>query len=55
MINSFGRVEKNEYRFINDDRGGLYTQGSNAVFPYVNILEPLPVIASSETYIMVIE
>ncbi len=51
MINSFGVVEKNEYRFINDDRGGLYTQGSNAVFPYVNILEPLPVIASSETYI----
>lgn len=29
---------------------GLYTKGYGATYPYVNIQEPLPVIASSEIY-----
>lgn len=52
MANSLGIVEKNNYRMINEEgvSSGLYTKGYGATFPYVNIQEPLPVIASSEIY-----
>lgn len=53
MANSLGVIEKNEYRLLNDESGdaNLYTRGYGAVYPYVNVEEPLAVIAASETYI----
>ena len=52
MANSLGVIEKNNYRLINAEGTsfGFYTKGYGAIFPYVNIQEPLPVIASSEVY-----
>lgn len=52
MANSLGVVEKNDYQLLNEEgvSSGVYTKGYGAVFPYVNITEPLPVVASSETY-----
>lgn len=53
MIDCFGIVEKNEYAKI-DNSGiseGIYSRGWNATYPYVNIQEPLAVLASTETYI----
>lgn len=52
MANSLGVIEKNDYRLINEEgvSSGLYTKGYGATYPYVNIQEPLPVIASSEIY-----
>ena len=52
MANSLGIIEKNDYRLINEEgvSSGLYTKGYGATYPYVNIQEPLPVIASSEIY-----
>lgn len=52
MATSLGLVEKNEYCLINGDgiSSGHYEIGHNASFPYVNIEEPLAVLAHSETY-----
>ena len=52
MANSLGVVEKNEYKYINEESTtfGFYTKGYGATFPYVNIQEPLPVLAISETF-----
>lgn len=52
MANSLGVVEKNEYKYINEESTtfGFYTKGYGATFPYVNIQEPLPVLATSETF-----
>lgn len=52
MANSLGMIEKNTYQLINEDgmSYGIYTKGSGAVYPYVNIHEPIPVLASSETF-----
>lgn len=52
MANSLGIIEKNDYRMINEEgvSSGLYTKGYGATYPFVNIQEPLSVIASSETY-----
>lgn len=52
MANSLGVIEKNEYRFIDEEgvSSNFYVKGYGAVYPYVNIQEPLPVIASSEIY-----
>lgn len=52
MANSLGVVEKNEYKYINEESAtfGFYTKGYGATFPYVNIQEPFPVLAISETF-----
>lgn len=52
MANSLGVVEKNSYKLINEDGigSGVYSKGTGAIFPYVNIQEPIGVLASSETY-----
>lgn len=52
MANSMGVVEKNYYQQINEEGvlSGVYTKGYNAVFPYVNIHEPISVLASSDAY-----
>lgn len=52
MVTSLGVIEKNNYQLINEDgiSYGIYTKGSGAVYPYVNIHEPIPVLASSETF-----
>jgi len=52
MANSLGIIEKNEYVYINGSNESLrlFTRGSDAIFPYVNIQEPFAVIAKTETY-----
>ena len=52
MANSLGVVEKNDYQLIDAEgvASELYTKGQGATYPYVNIQEPLSVIASSEIY-----
>lgn len=49
MVNSLGIIEHNEYARI--DYSGFYTPGRNAKYPYVNIQEPLTVIATTTTYV----
>ena len=53
MANSLGIVEKNEYQYIDgrDISSSLYTPGYDAVYPYVNLMEPISVLASTETYV----
>ena len=53
MANSLGLVERNTYRKIDatSTESGFYTKGSGAVFPYVNVQEPLCVLASTETFV----
>ena len=50
-VNSLGIIERNEYGFINNQgiESELYTAGNNAVYPYINIVESIPVIALTET------
>ena len=50
MVNSNGVLEKNTYRFINDDSNpaGFYYKDKDVDFPYVNLSEPISVIAKSE-------
>ena len=52
MANSLGIVEKNSYKLINEEGigSGVYSKGTGAVFPYVNIQEPVAVLASSDVY-----
>ena len=52
MANSLGLIEKNDYRLINEEgvAYGLYSKGYGAVYPFVNIQEPIAVVASSETF-----
>lgn len=57
VINSLGQIEKTYYHSL-DDKAVYYRTGTSvfqhgygAVFPYVNIEEPLLVAASSETYL----
>lgn len=52
MCNSFGVIEKTEYRYLtdNDMASGTFSRSNNATFPYVNIFEPLVVTISSEVY-----
>ncbi len=51
-VNSLGVIEKNDYGFINHNgiESGLYVKGTDASYPYINIIEPVPVIASTETF-----
>lgn len=53
MANSFGVIEKNKYSKADEEgiMGGVYTKGYGAAYPYVNIHEPLTLIALSETYV----
>lgn len=46
MTNSMGVVEENDYCFINKDGKllGKYQAGNDALFPYVNISEQIPVV-----------
>ncbi len=50
VVSSLGAIEKNRYEIIggNDD---VYSMGADAVFPYVNINEQLPVLVASETWL----
>ena len=57
VINSLGQIEKTYYHSL-DDKAVYYRTGTSvfqhgygAIFPYVNIKEPLLVAASSETYL----
>ncbi|MEQ2955425.1 RHS repeat-associated core domain-containing protein [Phocaeicola massiliensis] len=52
MANSLGVIEKNNYELINAEgkTSGIYMKGTGAVYPYVNLYEPIPVLASSETF-----
>lgn len=57
VINSLGQIEKTYYHSLDDKavyyRTGtrVFQHGYGAIFPYVNIKEPLLVAASSETYL----
>ncbi len=53
MANSLGVVESNIYRKIDAEGAGsgFYTKGMDAVYPYVNIQEPLSVVSSVETFV----
>ena len=53
VANSLGVIEKNKYSRADEEgiMGGVYTKGYGAAYPYVNIHEPLTLIASSETYV----
>lgn len=53
MINCLGVIEKNNYNYINDNDGpyDFYSKGYGALYPYVNISEPLSVITTSESYL----
>lgn len=52
MANSLGVVQKNYYHVISQDSWqGVYTKGSDAVFPYINMMEPIAVLAKDEQYV----
>ena len=53
MVNSHGVIEKNTYSKANEEgvNGGVYSKGHNATYPYVNINEPLTLVASSDKYV----
>ncbi|MBQ7941479.1 MAG: endonuclease [Muribaculaceae bacterium] len=53
MANSLGVVESNTYQKIDAEsvESGFYTKGIDAVFPYVNIQEPLSIVSSVETFV----
>lgn len=53
MINSLGVIEKNEYEYIDGHQtpSSIYNPGADAVFPYVNLIEPIAVPASVATYV----
>ncbi len=53
VANSLGIIEKNYYSRANEEgiTSGVYHKGYGATYPYVNIHEPLTLVASSETYV----
>ena len=53
MINSMGIIEENEYRFINQNENTdeFYMKGFSAVFPFVDLAEPIAVISSTRQYV----
>ena len=53
MANSLGVIEKNYYSKANEEgiMSGVYRKGYGATYPYVNIHEPITIIAVSETYV----
>lgn len=50
VAKSFGVIEKNRYSKANED-AGVYSKGNDAVYPYVNLNEPLTLITCSETHV----
>ena len=52
MTNSFGVVEKNSYYLAgyNSAPSATYANVSSSLYPYLTLLEPLTLLASSETY-----
>ena len=50
MANSNGIIEKNYYYTISQDNTSIYSKGYNASFPYVNIYEPITVLAGNEIF-----
>lgn len=53
MTNSLGVTEKTSYRLLTDpnDPDDFYLRGFDAVYPFINISEPLPVVEKSEKYL----
>lgn len=53
MANSLGVIEKIEYRYIDgyDNSPSIYVPGYDAIYPYVNLFEPIPVPSSITTYV----
>ncbi len=57
MVNSLGVVSKTDYRLINEgisqygNSSDWYTQGSGAVFPYLNYQGPIAVVTEKEQWL----
>ena len=51
VVNSNGVIEKNYYYTISQDNTNIYSRGYNATFPYINIFEPITVLAGSEVFV----
>ncbi len=53
MTNSLGVTETTSYMALTDecDTDSFYTIGFDAIYPYINISEPLPVVRCSEKYL----
>lgn len=49
MANSLGVIERTTYGMLNSDAGMSYTPGWDAVFPFVNLQEDIPVAVMTET------
>ena len=49
MTNSLGVTETNTYAFATDRSSGICDAGTGAVYPYVNIYEPMPLLAEVTT------
>ena len=50
MVNSYGVIEHNEYAMMNDLTSGICTASNAKSFPYVNFLEPLPLLSKTTVY-----
>lgn len=50
MANSLGVVEKNSYGLLDGSADSPLTFRAGAIYPYVNIMEPIPVLVSTEKY-----
>ncbi len=51
MSTSLGAIERNEYSSLsNESDGGVYAYNGGAAFPYVNLREPVMVLARTETW-----
>lgn len=53
MVNSMGVIERNHYIDLDSKffQYGTYFPGDDAVYPYVNIQEPISVLTASKTYL----
>ena len=52
MVNSLGVVEKNYYQFALEGlNSNFYSTDNDAVFPFVNISEPIAILAKDEKYL----
>lgn len=49
--NSYGTYEKNTYVLLNEADSETYVQGANAVFPYMDLCESIPVLYSNAIYV----
>lgn len=49
MTNSLGVTETNTYAFATDRNSGICDAGTGAVYPFVNIYEPMPLLAEVTT------